>query len=235
MVERKESMSAISEGPQGTGSARRWLGRSNLTVFVSSCCILVLELVAERIIAPYVGMSLYTWTAIIGVVLAGISLGNYLGGRLADRWASPALLGGILAVGGLASLGTLVADGWGVLSAVKWPLLPRILVVVASLFFLPAAILGTVPPILAKLAVRDLDRAGRTVGQIYAAGSAGSIVGTLASGFLLVPWFDTHVIVGGVGAVLVLLGLFFLLGRRGQRLSARVADSQALPVGQVEE
>ena len=215
-------------------SPRGRLGRPNLIVFVSSACILVLELVAERIIAPHVGMSLYTWTSIIGVVLAGISLGNYLGGRLADRWASPRLLGGILVLGGLASLGILVADGLDVLAAVEWPFIARILVLIASLFLLPAAILGTVSPIVAKLAMRDLDRAGRTVVRIYAAGSAGSIVGALATGFLLVPWFDTHVIVGGVGGLLMLLGLFSVLGQRrqwlSQRLSASSDDTGALPL-----
>ena len=54
-------------------------------VFVASCCTLILELVAGRILAPFIGVSQYTWTSIIGVVLAGISLGNYLGGRIADR------------------------------------------------------------------------------------------------------------------------------------------------------
>ena len=63
-----------------------------LIVFVSSACMMVLELVAGRIVAPYVGVSLYTWTTIIGVILAGMSLGNYLGGRMADRWASYGLL-----------------------------------------------------------------------------------------------------------------------------------------------
>jgi predicted membrane-bound spermidine synthase len=76
-----------------------WLWQPNLIVFVSSGCIMILELVAGRIVAPYVGVSLYTWTSIIGVVLAGISLGNYLGGRLADRWASLPLLGGIFLLG----------------------------------------------------------------------------------------------------------------------------------------
>ena len=66
--------------------SRLW--QPNLIVFISSGCIMILELVAGRIIAPYVGVSLYTWTSVIGVVLAGISLGNYLGGVLADRWAS---------------------------------------------------------------------------------------------------------------------------------------------------
>jgi predicted membrane-bound spermidine synthase len=58
-----------------------WLWQPNLIVFISSGCIMILELVAGRMIAPYVGVSLYTWTSIIGIVLAGISLGNYLSRR----------------------------------------------------------------------------------------------------------------------------------------------------------
>ena len=61
-------------------------------VFIASFCLLVIELVAGRILAPYVGVSLYTWTSIIGVVLAGISVGAYLGGLLADR--HPTQVGG---------------------------------------------------------------------------------------------------------------------------------------------
>src|ERR1700682_6569918 len=78
-----------------------------LIVFVSICCTLILELVAGRILAPFIGVSLYTWTSIIGVVLAGISLGNYLGGRIADRWPQRRTLGILLVAGGLASLGIL--------------------------------------------------------------------------------------------------------------------------------
>ena len=95
---------------EGVTSWRRWLWQPNLIVFISSACIMILELVAGRIVAPYVGVSLYTWTSIIGVVLAGISLGNYLGGLLADRWASLRFLGGIFLLGGLSSLSVLFVD-----------------------------------------------------------------------------------------------------------------------------
>src|SRR5579872_2901373 len=78
-----------------------------LIVFVASCCTLILELVAGRILAPFIGVSLYTWTSVIGVVLAGISLGNYTGGRVADRWPDRRTLGVILALGGLTSLSVL--------------------------------------------------------------------------------------------------------------------------------
>jgi predicted membrane-bound spermidine synthase len=75
-----------------------------VVVFIASGCALVLELVAGRIVAPVVGVSLYTWTSVIGVVLAGISLGNYAGGVVADRFVARRTLGVILALGGLSSL-----------------------------------------------------------------------------------------------------------------------------------
>src|SRR5512143_2108221 len=71
---------------------------------IASSCTMVIELVAGRIMAPYVGVSLYTWTSIIGVVLAGISIGAYLGGMLADRYPTPKTLGWLLFVSGLAAL-----------------------------------------------------------------------------------------------------------------------------------
>jgi spermidine synthase len=191
-----------------------WLWHPNLIVFVSSAGIMILELVAGRIIAPYVGVSLYTWTSVIGVVLAGISLGNYLGGRLADRWASLRLLGAIFLLGGLSSLGILAADGLGRLTPGDWPIVVEILVLTTALFFIPCVILGTISPIVAKLAVRDLAETGSTVGKIYASGALGSIVGTFATGFVLISWFGTYAIVWGVAVVLLIIGMIFFLGGR---------------------
>jgi spermidine synthase len=105
-------------------------------------------------------------------------------------------------------------DALGRVTPGDWPIIIEILLLTAALFFLPAVILGTISPVVAKLAVRDLDRTGRTVGSIYAAGSVGSIVGTFATGFLLISWFGTHVIVWGVALVLLSLGALFLFGGR---------------------
>ena len=199
---------------------RSWLWQPNLIVFLSSACVMTLELVAGRIIAPHVGVSLYTWTSVIGVVLAGISLGNYVGGWLADRWASPRLLGGIYVFAGLSSLVILSAEEMnqrlsiGRLADSALHIIIPIVILTTVLFFLPAAVLGTISPIVAKLAVHDLDKTGSTVGKIYAYGSMGSIVGTFATGFWLISWFGTHTIVWGVAVVLVLMGLLFLLGSR---------------------
>jgi spermidine synthase len=192
---------------------RLWQPNLIVIVFISSACIMILELVAGRIIAPYVGVSLYTWTSVIGVVLAGISLGNYVGGRLADRWASLRLLGSIFLLGGVCCFGVLAVDALG-RNLPNWSIVLQILVLTTALFFLPCAVLGAISPVVAKLAVRDLAETGSTVGKIYASGALGSIVGTFATGFILISWFGTHVIVWGVAVVLLALGLAFVLGSR---------------------
>src|SRR5438034_2034143 len=73
-------------------------------VFLANAALLVLQLVAGRLLAPFVGSSLETWTAVIGVFLLGISLGNWLGGRLADRAAHEGILGGTLLLGAVTTV-----------------------------------------------------------------------------------------------------------------------------------
>ena len=213
-----EASSASSSAVQHS-----WLWRPNLIVFISSACTMILELVAGRIIAPYVGVSLYTWTSVIGVVLAGISLGNYLGGRLADRRASLRLLGTVFLLAGLSSLGILAVGGLNGILPNDGFIIIEILILTTSLFFVPSVIMGTVSPIVAKLAVLDLAKTGRTVGKIYAVSTMGSIVGTFATGFVLISWFGTHAIVWGVATVLLILGVIFLLGDRRRLLLASAA------------
>ncbi|MBM3127607.1 MAG: hypothetical protein FJ009_03125 [Chloroflexi bacterium] len=198
--------------------ARNWLWQPNLIVFVSSACIMILELVAGRMIAPHVGSSLYTWTSVIGVVLAGISLGNYLGGRFADRWASLRFLGSIYLLAALTSFIVLWVDRMGRVTPGDWPIVVEILALTTAMFFVPCTILGMISPIVAKLAVSDLAKTGSTVGKIYAAGTLGSIVGTFATGFVLISWFGTYTIVIGVALLLGALGVVFLFGARWQAL-----------------
>src|SRR5512146_1861629 len=78
-----------------------------IVVFISSFCVMVIELIAARILAPYIGVSLYTWTSIIGVILAGIALGNFIGGRIADKYPHPFVLVAIFLVGSLATISIL--------------------------------------------------------------------------------------------------------------------------------
>lgn len=185
--------------------------RPNFIVFVASFCTLVLELVAGRIVAPYVGVSIYTWTSVIGVILAAISLGNYVGGVIADRWASPKLLGLLFILGGVSSLAIIPAVMiWGGTSlSLEAHIMVKIVIVVALIFFLPACILGMISPVVIRLSLENLEHSGNVVGRIYAFSTLGAIVGTFATGFFLISAFGTRAIVAAVALILVLMGLAF--------------------------
>ena len=173
-----------------------------LTVFVSSACIMIVELVAGRLISRHIGQSLYTWTTIIGVVLAGIAVGNSVGGRIADRrWGRGTLSVQLFlaAAGCLLVLGLNAAAGaWSALGALPWP--ARILAHVTISFLIPSALLGTISPVIAKRALMQGDATGRTMGNVYAAAIAGSILGTFLTGYVLLMWLEVSWILAGAAA-----------------------------------
>ncbi|MCB0224086.1 MAG: fused MFS/spermidine synthase [Anaerolineae bacterium] len=186
-------------------------------VFLSNFCILVIELIAGRMMAPIVGVSLYTWTSIIGVVLAGISLGNYLGGKIADRWASRNVLALFFALSALGSMTILASLSWvGALQSLDLPIVASVVLIFTAVFLLPATILGTISPIVVKLTLNDLSQTGDIVGKVYAAGALGSIAGTFATGFFLISTFGTRQIVWGVAGALLLIGLLISLSGNGR-------------------
>jgi len=213
-------------------NGRIWI--AYLIVFASSACTLVIELIAGRIMAPYIGVSLYTWTSIIGIVLAGMSVGNYLGGLVADRAPSRRTLGLIFLAAGIASLGILVVTDLVVAARLPLSLLPRIVFYTTAIFFLPSLVLGMVSPVVVKLALTDLERTGNTVGTIYAVSTVGSIVGTFLTGFWLISWLGTRMIVWIVGGSLVVIGLAvgdFLRPRKGLGILALTGLGAAVAFG----
>lgn len=173
-------------------------------VFVSSAAVLVLEILAGRLMAPFVGVSLETFTGIIGVILAGIAAGTAVGGRLADRFDAARLIGPALVAGGVLSWWSL----WVVLtlgsSVGSGP--PAIVVLTALGFLAPAAALSAVSPLVTKLRLASLDDTGTVVGSLSAWGTAGALFGVFATGFVLVAAWPTKPIVLVLGGVLVLLG-----------------------------
>jgi spermidine synthase len=191
---------------------RERLWNPYILVFTSNACIMVIELVASRLIAPRVGVSLYTWTSVIGVILAGISLGNYMGGRLADRRASTTLLGTVFATASVTTLLILWLnnDVHDYQLPFQAPFMLWVVIYIAIVFFLPSVILGCVSPIIVKLSLTELSRTGRTVGKIYAWSAIGSIVGTFATGFWLISAFGTKTVILMVASLLMVLGIWFL-------------------------
>jgi spermidine synthase len=187
--------------------------------FVGGGCLLIIELVAARLLAPTLGVSLYTWTSVIGVVLAGVTLGNYLGGRIADRWPSRSTVALIYLAGSLttlAILGLLHVVGSLQLSNGA-PVILQVLWLNALLFFLPSTVIAAATPVLTRLSLHSVAEGGRVVGRIQAAAALGSITGTFLTGFVLVSAFGTRWIVAGVAATLLVLAVAarppWLLGR----------------------
>ena len=178
-------------------------------VFSASACGLIIEIVASRLLAPSVGVSLFTWTSIIGVVLAGISIGNYLGGLTADRFPSPKTLGLILLGAGLTSLAVLPMLAFVSKLYDSLHILARIVLITSTLFLVPSVILGMVTPVVIKLRLRDLAQTGNVVGKIYAVSTAGSIFGVFVTGFVLIQWIGTRPILLGVAVFLVIMAVVF--------------------------
>ena len=189
------------------------IGRARVLVFFASASVLVLEILAGRLMAPYVGVSLETFTAIIGTILAGIALGSAAGGRLADRHDPRRLLGPVLVVGGgLAWLSLPIVSTLGPSLGSE----PLAIVTLAALAFVaPAAVLSAVTPLTTKLRLASLDETGTVVGDLSAAGTAGALFGTFVTGFVLVAALPTRPIVLVLGAALVAVGaaLTFLARR----------------------
>ena len=185
------------------------LWKANTIAFISSFCVMVIELIASRILAPHIGVSLYTWTSIIGVILAGIAMGNYLGGKLADRRPSPLVLAAIFVAGSLLTITILPATK--MVTSTDWfgnlPVMWNFTLKTFFIFFLPAIVLSMVSPMVIKLTLADLGQTGGIVGTIYAFSTAGAILGTFMTGFYFILWFGTKMIVWLVAAVLFSTGI----------------------------
>lgn len=199
----------------------RWVAAA--VTFLCSGAVLVLEIVGLRLIAPYVGVTLQTSTAVIGFALAAIAIGAWTGGAAADRTDPRRLIAPLMVAGGglVAAVLPLVrftgalltgADAGGVL------LLAAVAVVV------PAALLSAVPPMVVKLQLASLAETGSVVGRLSGIGTLGAIAATFATGFLLIAVLPSSVILVGTGAVTAGAGIAV-----GVLLRRRAADAGRVP------
>ncbi len=207
-------------------------------VFGAGIGALATEISASRLLAPYFGSSTIVWANLIGIVLAALALGYWLGGRLADRRPEPALLGFIvlaaavcvaaipfvakplldLTVEGLdeASAGAVVGSFLGVL----------------LLCAPPVVLLGMVSPFAIRLAVTSVETAGAVAGRLYALSTAGSLLGTFLPALVLIPAIGTQRTFLVIAALLAISSCF-LLGARYLVVAAALAALVAVPPGAV--
>lgn len=175
--------------------------------------------------APYLGNSLYTWTSVIGVVLSGITLGNYVGGVLAEKGARWKSIATLFAFAGFAAAVSfyMYAPTAEVIYGLQLPM-PMATFVFALVGFFPISVLlSMITPIVITASLKSLDKTGTTVGKIYAVSAAASIAGTFAAGYFLIPLIGVKTIVMTVSAILLLIGIAASRGGSAKELAVKMA------------
>jgi len=194
-------------------------GAISLLAFCTGWFVMLTELVAARVLAPYFGNTIYVWGSVIAIFLATLAIGYALGGRLTRISTSPFIPTGFAAAAGVyVALTPLYQDA---LSSklyftgleVKWGALFAAII----LYGLPMVLLGAVSPYCIQLATRTQREAGHSAGVLYAISTIGSFGGSLVTAFYLIPLLPLTeiIVVGGLAAALIsLLSALTITGRR---------------------
>jgi len=195
----------------------------NVLAFCGGFAIMSLELLGGRILAPWFGSSIYVWGSIITVFMLSLSVGYLLGGRLSLRSPSLFRFGAIFVLAALVLYPTITFAG----PAMEW-IFQRIedprygsLAACLLLFVGPTVVLGAISPYAVRLLVVEAEASGQVAGTLYFVSTLGSALGTLATSFYFVLWFEIDTIVGGLSAALLGLGIAALLAGRAAANTVR--------------
>ena len=191
--------------PQMQEKARRQKAFLRVCLLVTGACALVLEILGTRLISPYYGSSLYSWSALITVTLVALAAGYQWGGRLADRspvltLAARLLAGAALSVAVTPALRAPALQATAPLGVVLGALGSALILAAPALVLLSA-----IGPLAVRLNASELATVGRSAGETYAISTAGSVVGAVLAGFVLIPRLPLSQILYGMAIVLLLL------------------------------
>lgn len=187
-----------------------------LTAGLTGGLVMAVEVLGARVIAPFFGVSLFVWTALIAVTLLALAAGYVTGGRWADRSGSPSLLFGLIAASGVLLLLVPFSKAAVLQAALPLGLRWGAFVGALALFGPPLFLLGCVSPFLVRLAAREWSQLGRTVGLMYAISTAGSFLGTVLTGYYLVAELGLSRAFHVSGALLLALSAVYFALFRGQ-------------------
>src|SRR6266481_5525763 len=198
--------------------------------FVTGAIVMSFEMLGSRYLSPYFGSGIYTWASLISTVLAALTAGYFGGGRVADRYPSARVLGAAVLIGSafilaLPSFSTLLLEA--LLDAID-DIKAGSLASAFVLMFFPVAFYGAYSPFAIRLVLRSTHASGGVSGGVYAISTAGSIVGTLGTTFLLIPAIGTRAITFTLGAAGVACGVALMaypVRRRPVRMSVLLATS----------
>lgn len=222
-----KSPATTTDNASSSKGTRIFLG---ISCFLAGAAMMVIEICAYRLLAPFFGNSVYTWTALIGVILIAFSAGGWLGGHLADRKMALDLLGWLLAGSAvltffIPALHTVFALSLSAKGLIAGPVLISLL-----LFAIPGVLLGAVSPAAVRfysLTLKDT-HVGAAAGTISMLGSLGSFVGTFLSGFFLLSTFGVRSIFFGAATILLALAVAaFLLAKNSLKQQAPIVLSGA--------
>lgn len=191
-----------------------------VSVFITGATFLIVEIIAMRILSPYYGNTIYTTSSVIGIMLAALSVGYYLGGILSDKYPDFKVFYGIIILSGVLiisthSLGIVILPYLSSYLSISFGSFLSSLI----LFSLPAFLLGTLSPFAVKLNKKGPDQVGKQSGEVFFWSTLGSISGSFLSGFFLIVYFGINEIIFGTGIILILLGLvnYFLFYKIDKR------------------
>jgi len=195
-----------------------------LVVFGAGASVMAIEMAASRLLAPYFGTSIFIWGNIIGIILIALSLGYWIGGKLADKHPQPEYLLYLIMLAGVLTSSIPILFGWYLKLVIVQISFIAFLIIGSSLamlflFFIPVFLLGMVSPFAIRILISTVEESGKTAGSLYAFSTIGSIIGTFLAAFWLIPFWGTKETIYLSALILLFLGawglkkkpIFFLL------------------------
>lgn len=207
------------------------------TVFVGGMSTLAVEFTTSRMLQTVYGTSNLVWANVIGLTLLCLTIGYFVGGRLADKRPFPATFYTLITLAGFASVffllltSVILKTAANAFAAINVGAILGSLLGVALALAVPVILLGCVSPFAIRLAVTDVTEAGRTSGYIYAVSTWGSLLGTYLPVLWTIPEFGSRVTAVLFGSLLLLIGIVGLWQYNPRRgMAALILPILLIPV-----
>lgn len=203
-------------------SQKKLADKLYVVVFLTGAIVMILELIGSRLLAPNLGTSTFVWASLIGVILGAMSAGYYYGGRVADNNPNWETLSRIIFISGVLVFLIIIFKQSILDLSAYFGIKTGAVLASLLLFAFPSFMLGMVSPYAVRLNIEKVESSGRTVGDLYAVSTFGSIVGTFAAGFYLIPHFGSVNILYGLAISLFAIGIFCHSGDKVYRIKIAV-------------
>ena len=183
-----------------------------IVVFLCGAIGMGLEIVAARVLSPYVGSSNIVWTSIIGIILVSMSLGYWIGGKKADQGATLEDISNVIFIAALSTSLIPILETIMVREIAMYVKNLTIAAMICAivLFSMPSLILAMISPLAVKIKSEEEKRIGIVSGKISSLSTIGSILGTFISGFVLIPNIGVRNINIGITTILILLPIILV-------------------------